>query len=56
MLRVHSSLAKVGNLVMQIAVFSGSFTQDVIIAQGILLVDGHGFALLDLLGQDGIGL
>ena len=40
---------------MQVPVFGGTFTEDFIIAQGILLVDGWYLAQFDLLGQDGVG-
>ena len=55
MLGVHPTAAEIGNLIMQITVFGGAATKDFVIAQRVLLIDGQGFPLFDLLGQDGIG-
>ena len=37
---VHTALAEVGNLVMQIPVFGSTLAKNLIIAQGILFIDG----------------
>ena len=40
---------------MQETFFFGALAKGFIVAEGIVLADGYGFPLLDLLGEDGIG-
>ena len=55
-LGVHPTAAEVGDLVMQITVLGSATAKNLIIAQGIVLVDGWHLAQFDLFGQDGVGL
>ena len=55
-LGMHSSFAEIGNFVVQIAVLHGTAAKNLIITEGIVIEDRHGFALFDLLREDGIRL
>ena len=40
---------------MQETVFLGAAAEDVVVAQSVVVADGQGLALFDLLGENGIG-